>query len=531
VKHRKKALNLLKKIKNEISSDDVFKQGFMYNLNLLLEGNAIFVKFWTLTYNILNVIPYSVSLLPGLNKGVSGSTIAGYNIGIVKDIAPEKKNAAITTLIYMTSKEFQKKYFLIENVDAGISSLYEDEEICKKINCEVFKNVQLNGRPSSEYYSFGDYTNRITKYVNQFLYENQPIEKVLNEIIDLTEIHYVSISNNDTKLIVVIFLIIVMIVGILLFIPLSLIFVKKCKLFFIYFSKELWIIITLGLIIILSSFFTTLGQLTKLKCNIYIIQLIVGYTFILVPILYKYIIDFPQANKMLKWIPENKYIFFLVFLLIDIALILIISINNISVDIVLINEGKNFNKCIYNSIIGLILSLICYITVLVAILLLSYIEWYHKTYCYDVRINAFIIYTNTLVVFLSFIFQFISINDYTIYFFRRNVLILISVVSSILLLYIYRLYVFFFTKNKYHTNPTETSNISDSTNSYNYKLIMKLKRFQNMSNDIGSSIRSDESQKSSDNNNGFIMKLKKYQNMSRNMEPSITDNESKNTSI
>jgi len=81
----------------------------MYNLNLLLEGKALFVKFWTLTYNILNTIPYTVSLLPGLNKGVSGSTIAGYNIGIIKDIVPEKKKAAITALMYMTSKEFQKK--------------------------------------------------------------------------------------------------------------------------------------------------------------------------------------------------------------------------------------------------------------------------------------------------------------------------------------------------------------------------------------------------------------------------------------
>jgi len=100
----KKALNLLKRIKNELSSDDIFKQGFMYNLNLLLEGKALFVKFWTLTYNILNLIPYSMSLLPGLNKGVSGSTVAGYNIGITKNIAPEKIDAAITALRYMTSK-------------------------------------------------------------------------------------------------------------------------------------------------------------------------------------------------------------------------------------------------------------------------------------------------------------------------------------------------------------------------------------------------------------------------------------------
>ncbi len=218
--------------------DDIFKQGFMYNLNLLLQRKALFVKFWPLTYNILNDIPYSVLLLPGLKKGVSGSTIAGYNIGIINYIEPEKLNAAITAVKYMTSKEFQKKYFLIENVDSGISSLYEDEEICKKINCEVYKNVQINGRPSSEYYDFYEYTSKITNYVYQFLYEDKPIEKALNKITDLTEIHYISISNKDTKLVAVTFLIIVIIIGILLFIPLSLLYSKKKNLFFIIFSKE-----------------------------------------------------------------------------------------------------------------------------------------------------------------------------------------------------------------------------------------------------------------------------------------------------
>jgi len=148
----------------------------------------------------------------------------------------------------------------------------------------------------------------------------------------------------------------------------------------------------------------------------YIIQLVVGYTIILIPFLYKLIIDFPKINKKSKWIQENKYIFFLVFLLIDTVLISIISINNIDVDTILLNEEKNFNKCKYNNIFGLILSLICYVIILIAMLQFSYIEWYRKTYCCVVRINAFLIYVNTLAVLLSIIFYFISINNYIIYF-------------------------------------------------------------------------------------------------------------------
>jgi len=106
------ALELLKRLKKEIGSDEVFKQGFEYNLGLLIGGQAIFVKFWTLTYSYLNMIPYTPSILPGMKKGVSGATTAGYNLGIDGSISPEKLEAAKTAYIYLTSKEFQKKYFL-----------------------------------------------------------------------------------------------------------------------------------------------------------------------------------------------------------------------------------------------------------------------------------------------------------------------------------------------------------------------------------------------------------------------------------
>jgi len=102
---------------------------------------------------------------------------------------------------------------------------------------EILQKI-FSRRPSSEYYNLKEYTGKITKYIYQFIFENQPIEKVLNEITDLTEIHYISISNKDTKLVALIFLIIVIVIGILLLIPLPLLYVKKYESFSFIFLKD-----------------------------------------------------------------------------------------------------------------------------------------------------------------------------------------------------------------------------------------------------------------------------------------------------
>jgi len=494
------ALKLLKRLKNEISSDDIFKQGFFYNMELFTK-NALFIKFYTLTYQMLNTVPYTPSLLPGIKKGVSGSTISGYNLGIDGNISPDKLDAALTAFKFLTTKDFLRKYFLQENIVTAIPSLYEDEEICAKVNCTIYKSIQRNKRPVSVYYSFMDYSNKVFNYISKFLYGDSKVEDILVKVEDLTKFHYVSIYSDEAKSLAYIYFAIIVLLAIVLVIILPLIFIKKFKLFFTYYYKDLWVIITLGMLVILASSIPTFGPLTVIKCNMYIVLVIFGYSFITVPILFKYIIDFPKENKISKWVYDHKYIFYLIFLLIDLLLIFIISINKLYVNNIMVNEGKNYEVCRYNSTFGLILSFVLFTLMITGLLILSYAEWCRKTYCYDVRNNSFSLYASALAILLLLLFYFIPIKNYIVYFVLKNTLNIVAVISCTISLYVLRFFAF------RKRDIIDDFNIAGSKVNSNHS-------------------RSDE-YISNNRNSRFVMKLREYHNMSKNVDSCIYDGSNK----
>jgi len=53
--------------------------------------------------------PYYKSILPGIKQGISGFFIDGNNIGIIKNISEDKKEAALELLKFFISKEYQIK--------------------------------------------------------------------------------------------------------------------------------------------------------------------------------------------------------------------------------------------------------------------------------------------------------------------------------------------------------------------------------------------------------------------------------------
>jgi len=107
------ALKQLKKIKNEISSDEIFKENLEFTEDILNNGNALFFKYYTsvLPYMAKDT-PYVVSLMPGLKEGISGSIMVGYNVGIDGSIKKEREESAIEFIRIMTTKEMQK-YFVL----------------------------------------------------------------------------------------------------------------------------------------------------------------------------------------------------------------------------------------------------------------------------------------------------------------------------------------------------------------------------------------------------------------------------------
>ena len=424
-------------------------------------------------YFFFDIIPYEFSILPGIKEGISGSIISGYNLGIANSILPEKLEASIIAFKYLTTKEFKKKLSFIQNKYLGIDSIYEDEEICEKIDCETIKKLQLTSRSFSKYYEFDDYNQKIINYIHQFLYKNQTASTVLEKIDDLTRIHLISITEDDNykkEAIAVFMITIILLVS--MFLSLLLLFFKKFNENFNYMSKDSWIISITGLIIIMSSIFPYYGTLNEIKCKIQIVLVFMGNLLNLIPIFHKFIIDFPESNRISEYFKTHKYFFFFFYFMSCLIFILLNLSFKVKVTIIIVDDGQNYKECSVKNIYGYIIitiTIIYYLLTITIIMILSYIEWNQESVMFDVRGMVYAIYSEILFIVILFIFELISISNYFYHFFIKTSLLLILGTISYILIYGMRIFINFHKKrNKmmdmnYLMNDTFQKNIRIST--------------------------------------------------------------------
>jgi len=159
------ALEKIKEIKNRISSDDEFRKEDMYTINALQSNNFLFLKYW-----YMPGVPVKSTLMPGKKEGISGAIIGGYNIGINVYSKIEKKEKAIEAIKYLVSKDIQRKYIANADFFSPIPSLYDEEEVCKKVDCNHYKSVQLIGRPINKMDNYDAYTDKVKEYVSEYLF-------------------------------------------------------------------------------------------------------------------------------------------------------------------------------------------------------------------------------------------------------------------------------------------------------------------------------------------------------------------------
>eukprot|EP00833_Pecoramyces_ruminatium_P005518 jgi/Orpsp1_1/1179550/evm.model.c7180000069828.1 len=191
------ALNMIKKIKNELASDEIFKYREDELLMSVFIKKFLFIKFW---YFPIDDTIYKKKILVGNKEGVSASAIGGNNIGICNSLPKERTEAAVEVLKYLTSKEFQKELIRKNISVTGINDLYDDEEICKILDCELIKSVQPIARPVSLYTSYDEYSFKVQKFLGEFLYGNRTASEVLNDIENLTKIYYIPFISSFTGL-------------------------------------------------------------------------------------------------------------------------------------------------------------------------------------------------------------------------------------------------------------------------------------------------------------------------------------------
>jgi len=442
-----------------------------------------------------------MSPLPGYIDGVSAGIIAGYNLGIDGSISSEKLKIAVEAVKYLSSKEIQRKYFLVDNLFSGITSLYDDPEICENIDCETCKKIQFINRPSSSFFQFSNYIKRIEENVYQYLFGNETVERALEKVEDLTRIHYVSIkdkdSNNALGLCLFIF---VVLFSIIILVSIFLIFNQKLTRYFDYMNTDSWIISLFGLIVLISNCYTTLGPVTDAKCHFYIILLVLGYTLNLVPILYQLIIDFPEHNKFSKWIMQNKYYFTATFILTVLVILSLFANKLFEINVILLDDGKNFATCKIRNIFSvfiLAIPLLYFLFIIFSMLVLCYVEWGLKDIIYDIHIIVIAIYFDVFSVILLFIFNFIQINNYIMQFLIKNIFTLMPVITSYITIYAFRLYLPFYKEKDDRVSGLKSDDLhisstrsTTSEGSNGRHLILKLKDYHDKSMNVQKSSKS-----------------------------------------
>ena len=79
---------------------------------------------------------FKETALPGRKEGASGSYVISTNLGVNKSIDKGRRKAALEFMKFIALKETQK-IFIIKYSFSGITELYDDEEVCNVIECDI----------------------------------------------------------------------------------------------------------------------------------------------------------------------------------------------------------------------------------------------------------------------------------------------------------------------------------------------------------------------------------------------------------
>jgi len=266
----------------------------------LTEDHSIFLNFWTTAEPYSSIISknYNMAPLPGGKEGISATSVNGYNVGInslIENIE-ERRDAAIEVVKYITSKEMIKKYFLDGLIIPAIPSIFDDEEVCKVKDCELYKNLQPLIEIPHDFYDKYKYEEIYGKLAASYVFKNKDLSNILNKIEDITKIYHISLGSDDhyVGLIIIIF---VLTFSTLMFFSLIFTFIEKLKLFFKNFSKDSYFLLITGFVFTLCSALTRMGIISVIKCHLKILLTSIGFILYLVIILYELIINFPVKKK------------------------------------------------------------------------------------------------------------------------------------------------------------------------------------------------------------------------------------------
>jgi len=411
----------------------------------ITEGSSLFSYFYNTMYNE----KYIVSLSPGKKYGINGSTIGSYNLGINKRVSDERKESAAEVIKFFLSEEIQKNIIIKDlHLYSPLKSLYDDEEVCSILNCTLMKEMQSFHRPRDEILNFDKFSKKALPLIYKFINKELSAEKTLKNIEDINKIYYLKINSG----IGLFFFIELIVFSCLISSSVVLLFIPKYKSYFEFLSLDLWLIYTLGSLLITTSNFFYFGKLSITKCGLNHITINIGNAFILIPLLYRLIINFPVNNKFSKWIKKKKYIFILFIFLPQVVFSLIVLfLKGFKVKYIIMDNIKNFCKCTANKnsiyFIGLfqiIFNGIMYFLICVLI----FFEWNIIATHNFMNSLTFLMIIDGITYFFIILLHNINITNYGIYYILIiNLFLLLPLINQLYLFYVRVFLGFLYNKN------------------------------------------------------------------------------------
>jgi len=434
-KEAEMALNKMKEIKEKLSTDDMFNSEIK-TMESLFRGSSIFLKYWNLH---LAHSPYQKVRLPGNKENISGTCIGGYNIGINDSISEEKKTMAVEALLYMTSRDVQKKYVMDGRMVSAIPALYEDEDVCAVLDCGLIRGLQPLARPSS-IHNYDEYSHEHTMYIHEFLFDGKTATETLNNINNILKIYTITLNPKESIEGFMVFLVTIAL-ALMILLSLLYIYVKGYRTSFNFLTRDLWAVSFSGILLVLVYVVSEYGDLNAFKCILKVISLCFGYRLIVVPSLYQLLVNFPEKNKYSRWIRINKLTFLSLFALVSVVEIVLLFVSSpFELDVRTIPRGRNFKVCKFHKVFGIMVT--AFIVVKVFLLqgvigLLVFVEWNITKTAKDIKLT----YSGLSISFVLFMIiitmNFIKFNNFKVYFsIYTTTVLLLSLINYIFMFWL-----------------------------------------------------------------------------------------------
>jgi len=433
------AMKKIKEMKN-VFGKEILNESEDGVVQALLNGNGknfLFIRF----FYMLHVSKYKATALPGKKKGVSGTFIKSMNIAIGKNISEERKEAAAEYLKFVALKDTHRKYIINGHLFSPITDLYDEEEVCSVIECEVVKDSLPYTFENNDEDKFGNdnYITKFRDYLFDYIYKDKPLDEVIKKIDDMTKKYQFLISTNDSNAGLVMF-IVFLVLATFIILSIIVLFSKKFEKRFRFLSRDFWIITVLGSLILMCSMITLYGKTTTTNCHLRTTLINVGFVLSIYPSLHKLITNFPVRNKFSLWFEKNKYISFLIIMIFTGGLNGILAISSFDIDTVTMSDGRLYEKCIITNTFG---SLIFYliqiydIFIILISLILIFMEWNLEETSLDIKYLATALFMDTLSLILLMIMDKIKF-DYVVYNVLLSINILFFAVSNYVFTYLVR---------------------------------------------------------------------------------------------